>query len=103
MEDLRARKDDARDAAGSKGVDRQHERGKLTARERLEKLLDPGTFVEIDMLVRHRSHGFGIEERRPPGDAVATGWGSIDGRKVFVFAQDFTRFGGSLGEVMAPR
>ena len=103
IEDLRARKDDARDAAGSKGVDRQHERGKLTARERLERLLDPGTFVEIDMLVRHRSHGFGIEERRPPGDAVATGWGSIDGRKVFVFAQDFTRFGGSLGEVMAEK
>ena len=103
IEELRERKDDARDAAGSKAVDRQHERGKLTARQRLEKLLDPGTFVETDMLVRHRSHGFGIEERRPSGDAVATGWGLIDGRKVFVFAQDFTRFGGSLGEVMAEK
>ncbi|HEX2052017.1 MAG TPA: acyl-CoA carboxylase subunit beta [Actinomycetota bacterium] len=88
---------------GPAAVERQHQRGKLTARERIDKLLDPGTFVETDMLVRHRSHGFGIEDRRPYGDAVVTGWGAVDGRKVFVFAQDFTVFGGSLGEVMAEK
>jgi propionyl-CoA carboxylase beta subunit len=103
LEELRSRKEEARDSAGSKAVDRQHERGKLTARERIHKLLDPDSFVETDMLARHRSYGFGIEERRPYGDAVVTGWGKIDGRKVFVFAQDFTRFGGSLGEVMAEK
>jgi len=100
---LRARKDQARQAGGEKAVARQHAGGKLTARERIDALLDPGTFVETDMLMRHRSHGFGIEERRPYSDAVITGWGLIDGRKVFVFAQDFTVFGGSLGEVMAEK
>ncbi|MBA2313618.1 MAG: acyl-CoA carboxylase subunit beta [Actinobacteria bacterium] len=103
VEALRARKDQARRAGGEKAVARQHEGGKLTARERIDALLDPGTFVETDMLMRHRSHGFGIEERRPYSDAVITGWGLIDGRKVFVFAQDFTVFGGSLGEVMAEK
>jgi propionyl-CoA carboxylase beta chain len=103
LEDLRARKSEALSGGGPHAIERQHERGKLTARERIEKLLDPGTFVETDMLVRHRTHGFGIEERRPYSDAVVTGWGSIEGRKVFVFAQDFTLFGGSLGEVMAEK
>jgi propionyl-CoA carboxylase beta chain len=103
LSELRARKDEAR-AAGGKGViNRQHQRGKLTARERVEKLLDPDSFVETDMLVRHRSYGFGIERRRPYADAVVTGWGRIDGRKVFVFGQDFTVFGGSLGEVVAEK
>ncbi len=101
--DLAARQDEARLAGGQKAIDRQHERGKLTARERIEKLMDPGSFVETDMLVRHRSHGFGIEDKRPYSDAVVTGWGTIDGRKVFVFAQDFTVFGGSLGEVMGEK
>ena len=103
IEDLRARKSEALSGGGPHAIERQHERGKLTARERIEKLLDPGTFVETDMLVRHRTHGFGIEERRPYSDAVVTGWGSIEGRKVFLFAQDFTLFGGSLGEVMAEK
>ncbi|MDQ3985523.1 MAG: acyl-CoA carboxylase subunit beta [Actinomycetota bacterium] len=95
--------EEARLAGGRKAIDRQHERSKLTARERIEKLLDRDSFVETDMLVRHRSHGFGIEEKRPYSDAVVTGWGTIDGRKVFVFAQDFTVFGGSLGEVMGEK
>jgi len=90
--------------AGSEAaVTRQHERGKLTARERLEKLLDPGSFVELDMLARHRAHGFGIENTRPLTDGVVTGWGTIEGRKVFLFSQDFTVFGGALGEVFAEK
>src|SRR5918999_141901 len=103
VERLRRRREEAKKAGGEAAIARQHERGKLTARERIAKLLDPDSFVETDMLVRHRSHGFGIEDRRPLGDAVVTGWGTIDGRKVFVFAQDFTVFGGSLGEVMAEK
>jgi len=101
--ELDALKEEAREGGGAKATARQHERGKLTARERIEKLLDKGSFVETDMLVRHRSHGFGIEDKRPLSDAVVTGWGTIDGRKVFVFAQDFTVFGGSLGEVMGEK
>ncbi len=88
---------------GPEAADKQHERGKLTARERIARLLDEGSFVETDMLMRHRSHGFGIESRRPYSDAVVTGWGTIDARKVFVFAQDFTVFGGSLGETMSEK
>jgi acetyl-CoA carboxylase carboxyltransferase component len=103
LAELARLEDEARQAGGAEAIERQHERGKLTARERIEKLLDPGSFVETDMLVRHRSHGFGIEDKRPPSDAVVTGWGTIDGRKVFVFAQDFTVFGGSLGEVMGEK
>ncbi len=101
--DLQARRAEAELAGGQEAIDRQHKRGKLTARERIEKLLDPGSFMETDQLVRHRSHGFGIEDTRPYSDAVVTGWGTIDGRKVFVFAQDFTVFGGSLGEVMGEK
>src|SRR5918997_1207975 len=101
--DLEERQDQARLAGGESAIERQHERGKLTARERIAKLLDRDSFVETDMLVRHRSHGFGIEDKRPYSDAVVTGWGTIDGRKVFVFAQDFTVFGGSLGEVMGEK
>ena len=82
---------------------RQHERGKLLARERLERLLDPGTFVELDRYVRHRESEFGMRENRPLGDAVVTGYGSILGRRVFVFSQDFTVFGGSLSEVFAEK
>ena len=90
-------------AGSDAAVKRQHDRGKLTARERLERLLDPGSFVELDMLARHRAHGFGIENSRPLTDGVVTGWGMIDGRKVFVFSQDFTVFGGALGEVFAEK
>ncbi|MDQ3941420.1 MAG: methylmalonyl-CoA carboxyltransferase, partial [Actinomycetota bacterium] len=103
IEELRALAAEAALAGGAEAIERQHQRGKLTARERIEKLLDPGSFVETDMLMRHRSHGFGIENRRPYSDAVVTGWGTIDQRKVFVFAQDFTVFGGSLGEVMGEK
>ena len=100
---LEQRRSAALTAGGAEAIARQHERGKLTARERIAKLLDPDSFVETDMLVRHRSHGFGIEDKRPYSDAVVTGWGTIEGRKVFVFAQDFTVFGGSLGEVMGEK
>lgn len=103
VEEVRARKAEAVLGGGEDAIERQHERGKLTARERLDKLLDPDSFVETDMLARHRVTGFGLEERRPYGDGVVTGWGSIDGRKVFVFSQDFTIFGGSLGEVFAEK
>jgi acetyl-CoA carboxylase carboxyltransferase component len=101
--DLEKLEAEAAQAGGAPAIERQHERGKLTARERIEKLVDKGSFVETDMLVRHRSVGFGIENKRPLSDAVVTGWGTIDGRKVFVFAQDFTVFGGSLGEVMGEK
>ncbi|MFF4954091.1 acyl-CoA carboxylase subunit beta [Streptomyces chattanoogensis] len=84
--------------ADSDAVRRQHERGKLTARERIEALLDPGTFVELDAVSRHRSHEFGLYDRRPLGDGVVAGHGLIDGRRVCLFAQDFTAFGGSIGE-----
>lgn len=84
-------------------IERQHARGKLTARERLDLLLDPGSFVEFDALAQHRSSNFGLEHRRPLGDGVVTGYGTIDGRKVCVFSQDFTVFGGSLGEVYAEK
>ena len=94
---LHARKSEALLAGGAEAIEKQHARGKLTARERVERLLDPGSFVETDMLARHRVHAFGIEKKRPYGDGVVTGWGTIDGRKVFVFSQDFTIFGGSLG------
>jgi acetyl-CoA carboxylase carboxyltransferase component len=100
---LAALREEALHAGSPAAVQRQHDRGKLTARERLEKLLDEGSFVELDMLSRHRAHGFGIEQTRPLTDGVVTGWGTIDGRKVFVFAQDFTVFGGALGEVFAEK
>ncbi len=107
VEDNRRRLQDLRDEAIHAGteaaVERQHARGKLTARERIDLLLDPGSFVELDMFTRHRAHGFGLEDNRPWGDGVVTGHGTIDGRKVCVFSQDFTVFGGSLGEVFAEK
>src|SRR6476646_4168156 len=90
-------------SASEEAVEKQHARGKLTARERVERLLDPGSFRELDTFVRHRTHEFGMDKKRPYGDAVVTGYGTIDGRTVFVFSQDFTVFGGSLGEVMAEK
>ena len=83
-------------AAGEKAVARQRDRGKLLARERVERLLDPGSFVELDRFVQHREVEFGMRDRRPLGDAVVTGYGTVFGRPVCVFSQDFTIFGGSL-------
>src|SRR3954467_874180 len=91
------------DHASENAVEKQHAKGKFTARERIEKLLDPGTFEELDTFVRHRTYDFDMQKNRPWGDAVVTGYGQIDGRTVFVFSQDFTVFGGSLGEVMAEK
>ncbi len=90
-------------SASEQAIEKQHAKGKLTARERVEKLLDPGSFQELDTFVRHRTHEFGMEQNKPWGDAVVTGHGLIDGRQVCVFSQDFTVFGGSLGEVMAEK
>src|SRR5919106_2457504 len=90
-------------SASEAAVEKQHAKGKLTARERVEKLLDPGSFEELDTFVRHRTYEFEMQKRRPWGDAVVTGWGTIDGRPVAVFSQDFTVFGGSLGEVMGEK
>ncbi|HTL84956.1 MAG TPA: acyl-CoA carboxylase subunit beta, partial [Acidimicrobiia bacterium] len=103
LEQLAKLKEEARVPGSEAAVRRQHDRGKLTARERIELLLDPGSFVELDMLARHRAHGFGIENNRPLTDGVVTGWGTVDGRKIFVFSQDFTIFGGALGEVYAEK
>src|ERR1700752_612809 len=93
----------ARAGGGLHRVEAQHRRGKLTARERLELLLDPGSFEEWDMFVEHRSHDFGIDEHKIPGDGVVTGYGTVNGRLVFVFSQDFTVFGGSLSEAHAEK
>jgi propionyl-CoA carboxylase beta chain len=90
-------------SASDEAVEKQHAKGKMTARERIEKLLDLGSFEELDTFVRHRTSDFDMDKNRPYGDAVVTGYGTIDGRTVFVFSQDFTVFGGSLGEVMAEK
>jgi len=102
-EDLRRLKEEAKLGGGEKRIEEQHKKGKLTARERIEILLDEGSFVELDMFVKHRSHDFGLEDQRFPGDGVVTGHGKIDGRLVFVFSQDFTVFGGSLSEAHAEK
>jgi propionyl-CoA carboxylase beta chain len=99
LADLASRLDEAVHAGSARAVEKQHAKGKLTARERVERLLDEGSFVEIDELARHRSTAFGLDQRRPYGDGVVTGYGTVDGRPVCVFSQDFTVFGGSLGEV----
>src|SRR3989442_1865460 len=101
IEELRARREAAREPGGKESIRKQHARGKLTARERIDLLLDRGSFSETDPFARHRSHDFGMERTRPEGDGVVTGYGTIEGRRVFAFSQDFTVFGGSLGEVMA--
>ncbi|MGI8808610.1 MAG: acyl-CoA carboxylase subunit beta [Acidimicrobiales bacterium] len=103
LKDLRARKDEARHAGSEDAVSRQHARGKMTARERVEELLDPRSFVELDLLARHRSTEVGLDGHRPYTDGVITGWGTVEGRQIFVFSQDFTVFGGSLGEVFAEK
>ncbi|CAM3374558.1 acyl-CoA carboxylase subunit beta [Nocardioides dubius] len=99
LADLERRLDEAVHAASATAVEKQHAKGRKTARERIEMLFDEGSFVEIDELARHRSTAFGLEKTRPYGDGVVTGYGTVDGRQVCVFSQDFTIFGGSLGEV----
>src|SRR5688500_990309 len=101
--ELERLREEALHQGSERAVARQRERGKLLARERLEKLLDPGSFVELDRYVRHRESNFGMMDTRPWGDAVVTGYGTVFGRKVFVFSQDFTVFGGSLSEVFADK
>ncbi len=101
LEELGERRDVARMGGGQRRIDAQHGRGKLTARERVELLLDEGSFEEFDMFVEHRCTDFGMEKSKVPGDGVVTGWGTINGRVVYVFAKDFTVFGGSLSETHA--
>ncbi len=101
MTDLRRRKATAKLGGGKERIEQQHAKGKMTARERVEALLDPGSFVETDPFVVHRATDFGMDKKKIPGDGVVTGHGTIQGRLVFVFSQDFTVFGGSLGEMFA--
>ncbi|MFT4121705.1 acyl-CoA carboxylase subunit beta, partial [Bradyrhizobium sp.] len=101
LDALEERRAGAKLGGGEKRIDAQHARGKLTARERIELLLDKGSFEEFDMFVEHRSTEFGMEKNKVPGDGVVTGWGTVNGRKTFVFAKDFTVFGGSLSETHA--
>jgi propionyl-CoA carboxylase beta chain len=107
MNDILQRLDEKRRAArlggGERRIKAQHDRGKLTARERLDVLLDPGSFEEWGLFVEHRSHDFGMAEQKIPGDGVVTGYGTVNGRLVFVFSQDFTVFGGSLSEAHAEK
>src|SRR5215831_17482982 len=100
---LKQMEDEARLGGGEERIQKQHEAGKLTARERLDLLLDPGSFTELDKFVTHRASDFGMEEKKILGDGVVTGYGTIDGRQVFVFAQDFTVFGGSLSGAYAQK
>src|SRR3954463_5064952 len=99
LAELRRRTDEAIHAGSERAVEKQHAKGKMTARERIVAFLDPDSFVETDALVRHRALGFGIEKAHPYGDGVITGYGTVDGRPICIFSQDFTVFGGSLGEV----
>ena len=103
LDDLRERKKKAHVGGGKERIDAQHKRGKLTARERLDLLLDKGSFREIDTFIIHRTYDFELDKQHYPSDSVVTGWGTIDGRLVYVFSQDFTVFGGSLGEVHAEK
>jgi propionyl-CoA carboxylase beta chain len=98
LKELEALKAEARVAGGEKAIERHRAKGRMTARERLEYLLDEGSFQELDMLTRHVASGMGLEDSRPYSDGVITGYGKIDGRKVCVYSQDFTVFGGALGE-----
>src|SRR5213080_2902767 len=103
IDELHKRRRSALQPGGRDAAQRQHDKGKLTARERLEILMDVGSFVETDPFAVHRSYDFGMEKRRPAGDGAITGYGTVDGRKVFVASQDFTVFGGSMGEVHAQK
>src|SRR5260370_17060070 len=101
--ELRQLQDEAKLGGGPRRIEAQHKKGKLTARERLDLLLDPGSFNELDMFVTHRASNFGLDEQKILGDGVVTGYGQIDGRLVYVFSQDFTVFGGSLSEAHAEK
>ena len=103
LTELENRRAEARSGGGKKRIDAQHAKGKLTARERIEILLDEGSFEEFDMFVVHRCEDFGMSDQRPAGDGVVTGWGTINGRMIYVFSQDFTVFGGSLSETHAQK
>jgi acetyl-CoA/propionyl-CoA carboxylase carboxyl transferase subunit len=103
IDDLREKREEALQGGGEDRIEAQHDRGKMTARERIDYFLDDGTFHEFDQLRTHRSHSFGMEETQYYGDGVVTGYGEVNGRTVFVFAHDFTVFGGSLGEVFAEK
>ena len=104
LDTLEERRAGAKLGGGEKRIEAQHARGKLTARERIELLLDKGSFEEFDMFVEHRSVEFGMEKTKIPGDGVVTGWGTVNGRKtVCLFAKDFTVFGGSLSETHAQK
>ncbi|GGO04672.1 acyl-CoA carboxylase subunit beta [Microbispora bryophytorum] len=103
LADLERRRSEAAHAGSRRAVEKQHAKGKMTARERLAAFLDEGSFVEFDELARHRATAFGLDRERPYGDGVVTGYGTVDGRPVAVFAQDFTVFGGSLGEVFGEK
>lgn len=102
IEELRQRSEEAK-TIPPEGVEKQHRRGKLTARERIDKLLDPGSFVETDAFVLHRCTDFGVDKRRTLGDSVVTGWGTVNGRRVCLFSQDFATIGGTLSEVAAEK
>src|SRR3981081_1652601 len=103
MADLEALRDRILEGGGAERIERQHAEGKLTAHERVELLLDPGSFFEVDPFVVHRCRDFGMEKTQIPGDGVVCGAGTVDGRPVYVFAQDFTVFGGSLSESNAAK
>ncbi|MGR3464031.1 carboxyl transferase domain-containing protein, partial [Limimaricola sp.] len=103
LRELEERRASARQGGGDKRITAQHAKGKLTARERIELLLDEGSFEEYDMFVAHRCTDFGMQESRPAGDGVVTGWGTVNGRMIYVFSQDFTVFGGSLSETHAQK
>ncbi|HWA01639.1 MAG TPA: carboxyl transferase domain-containing protein, partial [Caulobacterales bacterium] len=100
---LEAKREAARAGGGAKRLQAQHAKGKLTARERIELLLDEASFEEFDMFVEHRSAEFGMEKQKIPGDGVVTGWGTVNGRIVYVFSKDFTVFGGSLSVAHAEK
>lgn len=103
LDDLRSKKEQSRLGGGQRRIDAQHKRDKLTARERIDLLMDEGTFEELDAFVQHRATGFGLADQTYPGDAVVTGYGKVNGRITFVFSQDFTVFGGSLSEAVAQK
>ena len=103
VERLDKRRAEARLGGGEARIEAQHKRGKLTARERIDIFLDEGSFEEFDMFVEHRSTDFGMEKQKIAGDGVVTGWGTVNGRPVFLFAKDFTVFGGSLSEAHAEK
>ncbi|PIW31178.1 MAG: methylmalonyl-CoA carboxyltransferase, partial [Rhodobacterales bacterium CG15_BIG_FIL_POST_REV_8_21_14_020_59_13] len=103
LEELENRRERARQGGGKDRVEKQHEKGKLSARERIELLLDEGSFEEWDMFVEHRCNDFGMADKKIPGDGVVTGHGTINGRLIYVFSKDFTVFGGSLSSTHAEK